>query len=789
MLLADSIESTKTLVQQYIKKKSNEADKQENILLSPAAIDLDSTELVSIIDKIHILPKLDISESDTDVKTQADDFLSSANTLAKIFCLDMGLSLVADVYLNEIRLNLSNESLEKTDFQGTEIDKELLCAVEKLSLLFDTILHLYKAGGLPAVKNSFYSILQTVLETLLLVSTDAIGVFWNYMESRRDIMSSGFFDANSPLDRIALLKICNGLTDMYYERNSSGKYDSYEKNTFSDVFQARVRAFVTSIFNFDDATGLNKLLMLARRTNKEPHLGPSKTSDGHLLRDILSFQRLLRDPYTFLKNPRLLSSQVDAMSRLSAYFLDEEGRYAKIHPPRDLFAVKPETSASTQGDQKTDLIFSPEQCWLSAFAQTATSEELEAIKNQDEKYATKRFDQSKFRKLLLVQLFMVSCFFLELQASRKLTMLKTTDIPASAKHIIDETTPEHLAVKFQKMKRDILHQIRSCNTPLLFILQHLSHSEEYWWSWLIDGKQKGGSTLVSFDDFTEKDIAETQQKFDAAAPYKTKRYFNTYATPQLSRRMKVQTGLALLETSHAEPLDPSTEIEGLKSQIVNTEDENLRQHLIDQKDILVWKKIKDARSRDWLLLNSVLDPADLTDERVTLDDRKKDQADPADMDVDDEKKDPVDSADMDVDDEKATEPAQVEALQENKDSNDTITEQTTNELTPSEDLAPDSTAALSSESPLTTSPKIPSELVGLYGNDAREENTIDNDSTIPTPLESVNTEVLAANEDDPVHALSAEHGPETTQTPAKRAAPEEPADGEENPKRQATSPK
>lgn len=611
MTLAQSIDTINKLVKLYIDAKCNGATRLEDPLLRPVIIDYSSSDLFLILDSITVTTSIEIQSTSEDTIKQHNELRATTNAAAKEFCLSMALSLIADGILEEIRASLSNPQMTaKTTYKGLEIDAHVLPSIEKLALLLDVIIHIN--ADIPS-KKAFYSVLRTVLESLLSISTEAIGVFWFYMESRIETISVKMFNAKETLDRIALLGTCNHLTDNYYDRDSRGKYHSYTKDTFNDVFQARVRTFVSTLFNFDDATGLNKLLVLANRQIEEPPLAATKSSDGHLLREIFSFQRLLRDPYTFLKNHGQLSSQVESMSRLSAYFLDEESKYAKIHPTRDYFEVDSENKVHPPAYDVSS-VFAPEHYWLSGFSETKSDEGFEKTFKEDTKVALKRFDQSSFRKLLLIQIYLVSCFFLELQASRKEAAIKSSKNQTNAKHLIDETVPDYLASKFQKIKRDTIRQVRTWNSPLLYVLQTVAHSEEYWWSWLIDGRQKGGSVLITDEQFNAQDISIVKEKFENVTPYKTKRYFNTHATPHLSRRMKVKTGLELLETGGAKHIDYDAEIQQVSQRIKSVENDGTRPELLEEKDMLVWKKIKSLRECNWLSLDEFLSTEDLTDE-------------------------------------------------------------------------------------------------------------------------------------------------------------------------------
>lgn len=611
MSLPQSIEKVGQLVKLYIDAKHQSLANTKSPISCSVDIDYSTTELSTILHSTTVTPSIDLGTADEDTKKLQNEMTETMNIAAKEFCLSMGLYLVADAFLADIRLSLSDgHNTTKTLFHGIDIGADELASIEKLAILFDIVIKV--SPVLPSARTAFFSLLRTVLETLLTISTEVIAIFWYYMESRIDIISTKIFNAKETLDRIALLGTCNHLTDNYYERDNRGKYNSYTKDTFNDTFQARVRSFVATVFNFDDATGLNKLLVLANRQNEEPPLAATKSSDGHLLREILTFQKLLRDPYTYLRSPGQLSAQAESMARLSSYFLDEESKFAKIHPSRDYFEVDSEgKEPATTCDESS--VFAPEHYWLSGFEGTKSGETFEQLLKEDTKVALKRFDRSEFRKLLLIQIYMVSCFFLELQASRKDATVKSSRNQTNPKHLIDEVVPDNLAGKFQRIKRETIRLMRTWNGPLLYVLQTVAHSEEYWWSWLIDGRQKGGSELISEDQFTVQDIDAVKKKFEGVAPYKTKKYFNTHATPHLSRRMKVKTGLELLQSGRTMDTNFDAEIERVTKEIESEANDEKRQELTEEKDMLVWKKIKGLRERNWLSLDSLLSADDLVD--------------------------------------------------------------------------------------------------------------------------------------------------------------------------------
>lgn len=535
-------------------------------------------------------------------------FNSSLGQQWRDFVLRTGLAKTVDVLLRRVR---DAEQEEKSQaFEQFALSAAVLDTLNKLLLLIDLLIALAGNDAFPSARGDFYQILTIIVESLTEPSTDTLEIFWYALESRQKVISDTIFDQKVTLDRIAMLGICNGITDKYYRRGKTGKYDSYQKDTFNDKLHARVRTFLSGLLLFDDLTGLNKYFSIANRVNKEPHLGVAKTGDDELLQDILQFYRLLRDPYAYLKNPRMLSKQVDSLDRLYGYLLDEEAKYAKKHPARDIYQVKVELLDSKKAalaKQSQNGVFFAENYWLSPFEDIQRGLQFDSVKDEDQKVALKRFDSSKCRQLLLIQMYLVSSFFLELQSSRKKSVLQKAGAAASTKHVSEDSTPEVLIKTFIKIKREISALIRAWDTQLSFLLQHVSQSEEFWWSWLLWGKNKQRQPLLGESAISSEESRATAEKFDAYAPYKTKRYFNTHATPQLSRKMRTQTGLSLLEVTETER-DYDGRINELSERIANENDESVKLELKEERSVLIWKKAKTLRSREWLLVSEAVDP-------------------------------------------------------------------------------------------------------------------------------------------------------------------------------------
>lgn len=528
-------------------------------------------------------------DADSDKKKSVEDFEASVQSQSRIFVLVTALTKSADSVFN--MLQEKEKNAEPTE-----------AVLDRLALILDLAMWMTQEH---IRVTDFHLLLQTVVDSLSKFSTDTVSVFWTYMESRESAFLAHVFDRKITLHRVAMLAICNGLTDQYYKRRKTGKLDSYEKDTFNDNLQSRVRTFLSSLLAFDDLTGLNKYFTIANRANREPHLGSAKSGDEELLQEVLLFFRLLRDPYSHLKNPRMLSKLVDSMIRLSNYLLEEETKHHRKHPSPDIHAVPApilENEKQTLAKKYESAVFFPEHYWLAPFEPIQRGAQFDAVKEEDKKVAIAQFDSSKFRQLVILQIYMVSCFFLELQNSKKRATLKNINAPASTKHIQEASTPESLIKSFLQLKRDIPRLCRAWDTQLSFLFQQLSQSEENWWAWLLYGKKSDGTSLLSENVLTDDEISTTREKFETVIPYKTKRYFNTHVTPQLSRRMKVKTGLELLRTKAEVEYD--LEIEKIDKELLSADLES-KPELIEKRTVLIWKKLKYNRNKQWLSFGEV----------------------------------------------------------------------------------------------------------------------------------------------------------------------------------------
>ena len=114
--------------------------------------------------------------------------------------------------------------------------------------------------------------------------------------------------------------------------------------------------------------------------------------------------------------------------------------------------------------------------------------------------------------------------------------------PPNIKHFVDGVLPDDIVSSFGNVKKDIMHTLRATDPHWLFLLQHLTISEKNWWSWLTYGKTLKLTSRFFDKNLTSDDIHNTEDTFKSIYPYKDKKYFNTFVTPQVTRKMKIQRG-------------------------------------------------------------------------------------------------------------------------------------------------------------------------------------------------------------------------------------------------------
>ncbi|CUM57006.1 uncharacterized protein AC631_04126 [Debaryomyces fabryi] len=502
------------------------------------------------------------------------------------------------------------------------ISREELRSYNRLSILVDFQMHLV-IESYPSLKSSFYQLLSQILQVLFNASTHTISIFWYYLETRKSLIQDKIFDKQVTSDRISFLEICNTLTDRFFEKNIQGKRDLCKKDTFNDTFQYRVRMFIANIFNFEDNTGLNKYFSTSNRIVKDFSTN-SRSRDDSFIKDVIQINKLFRDPYYYLKpaNHKQLTRISDTLKKVYEYLMEEEINWSSVAPKIDQFAVpapKSEAEEKHLKEKYANKLYFPENYSLAQFDEMKRGESFDQLKKQDYSFMSKQFDDSKIRQTCLVQIYFICHLYYELNAANKKVFLRSLNGPANIKHFTDDSPPDSLVSLFFKIKREIPKRYRSIDSQFSFLLQHMAIDETFWWGWLIYGKDPNtGKSLFVDKVLTASELAAVQEKTKTIIPFKEKRYFNNYATPQLSRKMKVERGLLKLvkdsETS-SNNKRRQEEIDLLTEKISNATNKKELEELIDERNVLTWKHLKKERNSNWLqfgnLLNKLMLSAEL----------------------------------------------------------------------------------------------------------------------------------------------------------------------------------
>lgn len=569
------------------------------------------------------VPMTEVDDTDDEVannlKNEIGNFNVGLDEKTRDFILTMSFQKAAQEFLTkqlEELKNTANEDEVKADkvieTGKFNISRDELRSYNRLSVLVDFQMHLV-IETYPSIKSSFYLLLSQILQTLFNMSTNAISTFWYYLETRKKLIQDKIFDKQVTSDRISFLEICNTLTDRFFEKNIQGKRDLCKKDTFNDTFQYRVRMFIANIFNFEDNTGLNKYFSTSNRIVKDFSTN-SRSRDDSFIKDVIQINKLFRDPYYFLKpaNHKQLTRISDTLKKVYEYLMEEENSWSSVAPKIDQFAVptpKSETEERHLKEKYANKLYFPEHYSLAQFDEKKRGDSFDQLKKQDYSFMSKQFDDSKVRQTCLIQIYFICHLYYELNAANKKVFLKSLNGPANIKHFTDDSPPDSLVSLFFKIKREIPKRYRSIDSQFSFLLQHMAIDETFWWGWLIYGKDPNtGKSLFVDKVLTASELAVAQEKTETIIPFKEKRYFNNYATPQLSRKMKVERGILILakdsETSDNDRFQEGIDL--LTEKISDAKDKQELDQLVDERNVLTWKHLKKQRNSNWLKFGNLL---------------------------------------------------------------------------------------------------------------------------------------------------------------------------------------
>ncbi|CAK7901673.1 hypothetical protein CAAN1_11S03950 [[Candida] anglica] len=625
------------------------------------------------------------TESKSKLEEEVTKFNDNLLTSTNEFILMTAFKRAASEFIKQYLDSKSDETSIK--FHDKSISTREISLYNRITILLDFQIYILLEKENKLVKSSLYSTIAYVSETLLSISTSVVDTFWYYLEARIGIFQTSIFDKLITSDRIAMLEICNSLTDKF-NNQKSGKTDTYKKDTFNDYFQSRVRAYIANLFNLEDNTGLNKYFNCANIVSHESIYSTSNRDDT-FLRDISTINKLFRDPYYYLKasNYKYLPKIVDTMTKVCHYLLDEESKWYKLAPSKDQYLIKKSIATGSDEEKIAKLssrVFFPETYSLAAFVDNKRNATFDAIKKEDASYLSKQFDSSKVRQVCLFQIYLISCLFYEFSNKNKKLFLKSLSETTNLKHFVEDTIPEHMVLNFNRLKTEIPKRYKSMNVPFAAFLEQVMITENYWWAWLIYGKDSSGKPLFANKLLQNEELLRVSELNKTILPLKEKKYFNTYATPQLSRKMKVSTGLEKLEkpilNRQENEEDISSRLETAMKELEGKSGPEL-ESLCQAHNVNLWKLLKKNRAQKWVSFGEMITQANLagdidvvkTEEELLDDEVQESMA----MEVDEEKEEKNNSGDeMGVDD---------KTEQEKVETEDNTTPEIESEEKPTED--------------------------------------------------------------------------------------------------------
>lgn len=543
------------------------------------------TKLHEVLNTVPYTPIDTAGITDEKVILDIETYNTNTPTLFKETVISTAFQQVIELILSKhIELLTSSDDSSIIMFQNYEISSSQFRSFISLKTLLDFQIYSYE-NGLTFIKKSFFESFSLISKFLFAASTSQIDIFWYYIESRQNLISEKIFDQNIINDRISMLEICNNLNDKYHKRDAKGFL--VPKDDFNDRFHYRVRIFISSILVFEDNTGLNKYFTVSKR--KVPEF--DKLNDNFLT-DLLKVQKILNNPLFYLRreNSRELILLITKLLKVYDYLLLECERTTP-EPQFLLPTPKSETEHQYLTDKYENFKYYPNNFW-DTLSDTALSKD-------DSEYFLKLFSQQNIRYIFLFQIYILAQFYFELGVPQKRNFLKTVDT-LNAKHITDEILTEHNITQVVALKRDLAARLRLTDPQFVYTILQLFNSEKIWWSWLIYGKDSKTKKPI-FEDkaLTDEEIKEIEETLNAFLPFKDKQYFNTYITPQLTRKMKVERGIEKLKVGKPDLNKFDSQFDEIKTKL------NLSNstELIEERNTILWKKLKGMRQASWFDLS------------------------------------------------------------------------------------------------------------------------------------------------------------------------------------------
>ncbi|KAI5954783.1 hypothetical protein KGF57_003806 [Candida theae] len=497
---------------------------------------------------------------------------------------------------NEVVSAKIKESVLNTSFQKVllalldqYVDNRDTPLVNTIAFVLDYLLWLAIEVDKTA-KTTFYYCLEVASNHLFSISTSLVESLWLLVEARLPIIQARLFE-NSFSERIAILSLGNSLTNKYDTSTTGWQADTTLKDTFNDRFQSRVRIFMNALLAIDDNTGLNKYFHIHNATP------PSIETKDVFISDVLSIQKMFNNPLFYLKKSSVLehSKLTEKLYRVYGQLVEEESRFREKNPLPDQFSFTGSKSESEREYLRSKYlrrVFVPESYLESNFEKGPKSDETQ---NADYKFIYHQLELSKVRVQYLLMIYILAVLYTALTPTNKSEFMKSIGAPVTTKHITEDLPVISTVKIYQEIKKDLPSLLKKIDPSLPFLFLHLSIDEKVWWKWLLHGKDDKNQGFFTDKLLQPQELDTREDEFKKLYPYKNKRSFNTYVTPQVSKKMRTERGLTKLEqTAKYDAEKAALELEEIETELEKEENEDLK----NKRSAYAWKLLRWKRKAE-----------------------------------------------------------------------------------------------------------------------------------------------------------------------------------------------
>lgn len=451
-------------------------------------------------------------------------------------------------------------------------------SLQKIASILDFLLYLYQVKLVTFAKRLFFLSLIHLVKYLITLWGSQLEVFWEYMESREDLIIGHICQALVVQDRIDMLEMCNLITDYYHDKLDT----SAETESLRDTLKFKVRSYISRALLFLDKTGLNNSYSGAGRSL------PQLTLSDRFVVDFYTTQEMMNDPQKWIRMTpgKRVDMVFDNMYRLVSHLCD--------HPSSD------DLDSATIADLTFMIPYLPFSIW-----------DIYGDKNYNANAIYDLIDRPGFCLQFITQ---VVIFMKRLLGGKENSMgLDVRITPAMEKRSLRMLD---VCSKF----------LRSTYPHYKKLLDDYLQSEYTWWSWLQNGKDKTGKALIpctemgvleGFSDIDNSHFSENLESSQSQRIYITRTLTKIMtATTTIETFVSGKHGIGMSEKENQDSNSSTAAANSTDSDILY------------EKNTALWKSLRSSRGENFLLLTSKLGTHNLCNlsDRVNLYDLEQDES-------------------------------------------------------------------------------------------------------------------------------------------------------------------